>query len=206
MSVSKAHRDSCAQSKLNQQICKQPFSTYTDKKFNAAFILNAMSDDEDNPDYRPTSDEVRTFISRAPDYWSEILQTIYDNLEKIPDPKPSKEKAMTLHVHGPIINNYPLPFTKLLKHWLCAWQIKPKLLALAEYSNILGSSRLAYSGTAWGDEENPIDDGLNGVVHRKQKQSAKDGDKIFIRIERVPKEDISTKAQNSLDEILGKTH
>ncbi|EGO29050.1 hypothetical protein SERLADRAFT_433063 [Serpula lacrymans var. lacrymans S7.9] len=73
MSVSKAHRDSCAQSKLNQQICKQPFSTYTDKKFDAAFILNAMSDDEDNPDYWPMSDEVRTFISRAPDYWSEIL-------------------------------------------------------------------------------------------------------------------------------------
>ncbi|EGN99655.1 hypothetical protein SERLA73DRAFT_151934 [Serpula lacrymans var. lacrymans S7.3] len=133
MSVSKAHKDSRAQS-----------------KFDAVFILNAMSDDEVNPDYRPMSDEVRIFISRAPDYRSEILQTIYDDPEKI-------------------INNYPPPSTKFLKHRLHAWQIKPELLALAEYSNNLGSSRLAYSGTAWGDKKDPIDDGLNGVVHHKQK-------------------------------------
>ncbi|EGO28294.1 hypothetical protein SERLADRAFT_413300 [Serpula lacrymans var. lacrymans S7.9] len=59
--VSKAHRNSRAQSKCDQRIRKWPLLAYTDPKYDAAFIINTMSDNEDDPDYRPTSNEPKTF-------------------------------------------------------------------------------------------------------------------------------------------------
>lgn len=37
--------------KLEARIRKRPSSTYTDAKYDSAFIINAMSDDDDDPDH-----------------------------------------------------------------------------------------------------------------------------------------------------------
>ncbi|EGO20916.1 hypothetical protein SERLADRAFT_410481 [Serpula lacrymans var. lacrymans S7.9] len=70
--LSKAVRDSRAESKLEQHIRKRPLSWYEDSKYDVAFIINAMSDDEDDPDWRPTSAEIKNYISHAPDYRSPL--------------------------------------------------------------------------------------------------------------------------------------
>ena len=55
--------------KLDARLRKRPMSAFADTKFDSAFISNAMSDDEDNPDGDPVSEKL--FVSRAPDYRSE---------------------------------------------------------------------------------------------------------------------------------------
>ncbi|EGO23174.1 hypothetical protein SERLADRAFT_439913 [Serpula lacrymans var. lacrymans S7.9] len=153
--ISKAHRNSRAQSKLDQHIHKRPLSVYTDPKFDAAFIINAMLDNKDDPDYRPTSNELKKYISHAPHYHN---------------PNPNKEKAMTPHIRGHPIANYKIPSAKLLKNRLRVWQIKPDLLALPEYSSIVGLSQLAHNGNAWGDDEDPVDDDLTGGNQARRKR------------------------------------
>ncbi|EGN95380.1 hypothetical protein SERLA73DRAFT_16144, partial [Serpula lacrymans var. lacrymans S7.3] len=64
-------------------------SWYEDSKYDVAFIINAMSDDEDDPDWRPTSAEIKNYISHAPDYRSPLLHQILTEIDKIPDPNPT---------------------------------------------------------------------------------------------------------------------
>ncbi|EGN97578.1 hypothetical protein SERLA73DRAFT_153925 [Serpula lacrymans var. lacrymans S7.3] len=101
---------------------------------------------------------------------AQSLQQIYDDLDAIKDPNPNKEKAMTPHIRGHPIANYKIPSAKLLKNRLRVWQIKPDLLALPEYSSIVGLSQLAHNGNAWGDDEDPVDDDLTGGNQARRKR------------------------------------
>ena len=53
---------------MEQRERKREGSAYTDGKYDSAFTLTAMSDDEDDPD--PEQGKAKRFISHAPDYRS----------------------------------------------------------------------------------------------------------------------------------------
>jgi len=57
--------------KLQQRVRKRPNSEYEDKKYDSAFTLAAMSADEDEAD--PAPGEAKKYVSRAPDYRSELV-------------------------------------------------------------------------------------------------------------------------------------
>lgn len=54
--------------KLEQRERKRVGSAYTDAKYNSAFTLTAMSDDDDDPE--PEDGRAKRYISHAPDYRS----------------------------------------------------------------------------------------------------------------------------------------
>lgn len=60
---------------MEQRERKRVGSAYTDGKYDSAFTLNAMSDDEDECD--PDDDKAKQFISYAPDYRSVEVSLLY---------------------------------------------------------------------------------------------------------------------------------
>lgn len=53
---------------------KRTISQYADPKYDGAFILNAMSDYEDDPER--LQGEVNVYIARSPDYRSDIVSSL----------------------------------------------------------------------------------------------------------------------------------
>ncbi|KAL6307605.1 hypothetical protein BKA93DRAFT_823337 [Sparassis latifolia] len=68
-------QNSRVSSKLKARQCKRAHSTYMDAKFDSAFITNAMSDDEDDPDAIP-GEGMKKWISRVPNYRSDIVRVL----------------------------------------------------------------------------------------------------------------------------------
>lgn len=62
------------QQKLEQRLRKRANSAFKDPKYDAAFTLAAMSADEDEVDPLPGS--TKKYISRAPDYRSELVSEV----------------------------------------------------------------------------------------------------------------------------------
>jgi hypothetical protein len=65
------HNNSPFRQKLQQRVRKRPNSEYKDSKYDSAFTLAAMSADEDEAD--PEPGEAKRYVSRAPDYRSELV-------------------------------------------------------------------------------------------------------------------------------------
>ncbi|RDB19450.1 hypothetical protein Hypma_013500 [Hypsizygus marmoreus] len=151
--LKRSQKNSRAEAILNARKRKRVKSEYTDPKYDSAFILNAMSDYEDDPDRRP--DEATYFIRRAPDYRSEEVVKLYEEIDKIPDPVPDKEKAIKTRRNGPNINGAEPPVARNLANRIRAWQVKPEIL---EKNPHWMGTRIAMSGIAWGDAEDPQDE------------------------------------------------
>ncbi|KAF8868105.1 hypothetical protein BD779DRAFT_1684714 [Infundibulicybe gibba] len=62
--LNRSQKNSQAEAVLSARIQKRPQSQYTDAKFDSAFILNAMSDYEDDPEQSTTTPTC--FVQRAP--------------------------------------------------------------------------------------------------------------------------------------------
>ncbi|TFK48360.1 hypothetical protein OE88DRAFT_1810278 [Heliocybe sulcata] len=152
----RAHKNTRATSKLAARERKRGRSEYTDPKYNSAFTINAMSDDEDDPERIP-SDPIQ-YISRIPSYRSELVgiqvQRIYDDVDKIPDPDPDKAKKMTRRVRGTIKECDP-PAAKHIRNKIRVWQVKPELLD--QNKHWLENGRIVASGIAWGDDADPVE-------------------------------------------------
>ncbi|EIW57892.1 uncharacterized protein TRAVEDRAFT_101162, partial [Trametes versicolor FP-101664 SS1] len=61
---------------------------YEDKKYDGAFAVNAMSDNEDDEDAPVVDGKVTRYVSRAPGYRSAEVQELYDFIDALPDPNP----------------------------------------------------------------------------------------------------------------------
>ncbi|KAH9946900.1 hypothetical protein B0H21DRAFT_822396 [Amylocystis lapponica] len=165
----RSQQNSRAISKLEGRKRKRVGSDYVEPKFDAAFTLNAMSADEDDPEQ--VSGEARQWRSRAPDFRSDLAQELYNTIDAIPDPDPDKSKAATTRVRGPVQVSAVPAKAKSLKNRLRAWQIKPEVLA--ENPHWLTSKRVARSGKAWGDTEDPTDDEETRREAGKNKRATK---------------------------------
>ncbi|GBE85855.1 hypothetical protein SCP_0803770 [Sparassis crispa] len=154
--VDRAHKNSCVASKLQGRVRKRQNSIYTDKKYDSAFMINAMSDDEDDPTW--SHGEVKRYISRAPGYRSETVKQLYISIDAIADKDPDKAKAATTRIRGPEYPDAVRPKAKKLANRIRAWQVNDVLLA--ENQHWLTSGRVAISGWLWGDDEDPEDSEL----------------------------------------------
>ncbi|KAI0364457.1 hypothetical protein BV20DRAFT_1005687 [Pilatotrama ljubarskyi] len=152
---------------------------YSHPKYDAAFIANAMSEEEDDPEVQ--GGEGKRYISHAPDYRSEQLTELYAALEASDDPEPDKSgRGMVPRVRGDVIVNAVPPKAKVLKNRLRAWQVKPELLD--KHPEWLTSGRVAANGTLWGEAEDPVDmepkkrkegpcaTAVTGALRRKRRQ------------------------------------
>ncbi|KAI0370387.1 hypothetical protein BV20DRAFT_944167, partial [Pilatotrama ljubarskyi] len=124
-----------------------------DPKYAAAFTINAMSDDEDDP--APTPGEAQRYISRRPWYRSDELQSLFEAVDRLPDPDPDLAKKMTTRVPGEEKQKVEPARARTLKTRLRAWMIKHE--AMTANPHWMTSGRVASSGKAWGDAEDPVD-------------------------------------------------
>ncbi|KAJ7120570.1 hypothetical protein C8R43DRAFT_900610, partial [Mycena crocata] len=158
-------------------------------KYDSAFILNAMSDYEDDPDQDP--EKPITYIRRIPDYRSQLVSTLYADIDKITDPSPDKESAMKCRKEGPPVNAEP-PVARALKNRIRAWQVKPELLT--ENPHWIGR-RVASNGIAWGDAEDPVEE---MQIKRKSDEM---GGKPGIAKKRRPNAETRKKVSGAVDKL-----
>ncbi|KAG6897032.1 hypothetical protein C0993_007816 [Termitomyces sp. T159_Od127] len=182
---------------LNARKRKRVKSAYTDAKYDSAFILNVMSNYEDDPDRHP--DEPTQYIRRRPDYRSETVSRLYEEIDKISDPLLDKEKAMITRRNGTVIKNSKPPVARFLVNCIRAWQVSSELLET--HPKWFNSKRVAKSGLLWGDPEDPQEE------KPKKKQSSGGNLKEGIlkkkkTINKDRKERIA-KADEKLQELLG---
>ncbi|KAI0631155.1 hypothetical protein C8Q77DRAFT_1131666 [Trametes polyzona] len=142
-----------AESKLAQRIRKRPGTQWENSKYDAAFTINAMSDDEDDPAL--VVGEAQRYCSRRPWYRSNIHQQIYAEIDARPDPDPDAARKMTARVPGPVKEGVEPPRARLVKNAHRIWMIKPE--ALEENAHWTRSGRVVANGRAWGDAEDPVD-------------------------------------------------
>ncbi|PCH37276.1 hypothetical protein WOLCODRAFT_83940, partial [Wolfiporia cocos MD-104 SS10] len=139
-----------------------------DHKYNSAFILNAMSEDEDDPDTIPGRTATQ-WVSHAPDYHSDTASTypivteLYKAIDAISDPNPDKEKAATMRIHGTEIRNAVPLVAKHLENRIRAWKVKSS--ALEANLHWFTKGRVAHSGILWGNTEDPEE---NSAPKRKR--------------------------------------
>ncbi|KAF8155450.1 hypothetical protein B0H34DRAFT_798636 [Crassisporium funariophilum] len=149
--LNRAQKNSRAKAVLNARIQKRTKLQYTDPKYDLAFILDAMSDYKDDPDQDADAPTVYLCpIIKA--IW--LVLKLYEEVDAIADPAPDKEKAIKAQKLGPPKKDSEPP-------------VKPELL---EANPHWFSGRVAISGIAWGDSEDPEED--EGKAGEKQKASA----------------------------------
>ncbi|CDO69928.1 hypothetical protein BN946_scf184836.g2 [Trametes cinnabarina] len=173
----KATYRSRAEAKCEQRKRKAAQTELANEKYAAAFTVNAMSDDEDDP--APMPGEATKYISRRPWYRSDEarsthiyaasndidldlcqLQHFFEQVDALADPDPDLAKKMTARWPGEEKQKVEPPRARMLKNRLRVWMIKAD--ALAGNPHWLTSGRVAASGKAWGDAEDPVEEERKG--------------------------------------------
>ncbi|CDO73341.1 hypothetical protein BN946_scf185008.g104 [Trametes cinnabarina] len=145
-----------AKGKAAQRSRKRVGSQYEDPKYDAAFLVNAMSDDEDDEDSPFVDRKATGYVSRAPGYRSQIVQELYDHIDACKDPHPDKDRAMVPRVRGSAKLDAAPPRANKLSSRIRAWQVNAAYLE--DHPDWLVTGRVAASGKAWGDLEDPQED------------------------------------------------
>ncbi|KAF7979472.1 hypothetical protein HWV62_42295 [Athelia sp. TMB] len=151
--LKRSQKNARVASKLEQRERKREGSAYTDEKYNSAFTLTAMSDNDDDP--APEDGRAKRYISHAPDFRSAMVQTLYDEIDRRHDPNPDKAKIMTDRVRGDVLVNSEPPKAKKLAMKIRVWQVADEKLKANPHW--LSNGRIAENGVLWGDEEDPVD-------------------------------------------------
>ncbi|KAF8987454.1 hypothetical protein BDQ17DRAFT_1414909 [Cyathus striatus] len=125
--IVRATHNSRAKAVLDSHIRERANSQYKDSKYDSTFILNAMSDYEDNPrqdDKKPT-----VYLRCPPDYCSDLDGSAKE------DTKPPRARDLTNRIH--------------------TWQVKPEVLEKNPGWFDGTYPQVAKSGIAWGNTEDP---------------------------------------------------
>ncbi|KAG0694398.1 hypothetical protein DFH29DRAFT_1034493 [Suillus ampliporus] len=180
--------------KLKVRVQKRAKSGFADLKYDAAFIVNAMSDDEE---MQTRDREAKKYISRAPDWRSDELTKLYSEIDAIPDPNPDAAAKSRQRLRGDIIPNAVPPKAKVVSTRVRRWMVKPELLDANEDWMISG--RVGPNGKAWGDDEDPIDDAKG--KKRKVEANVLSEEKVFKKSRNVKGKQVVLKEK--LDNVLG---
>ncbi|KAG1813653.1 uncharacterized protein BJ212DRAFT_1482552 [Suillus subaureus] len=133
------HMNSHVQSKLDVHKRKHRSNEcdekWQDPKYDSAFILNVMSDDEDDPEQHPG--EARTFLTMEPEWRSLELSMLFTAIDEWR--RAAEQKTG------------PPPLAQTLATHICSWMVKTVILE--ENADWFDSGRVAHSGEAWGEEE-----------------------------------------------------
>ena len=121
---------------------------------------------------------------------------MYDTVDTQPDPNPDKAKAMTVRIRGsPLVGTKP-PSVFKLENRIRVWQVKPILIE--ENHHWLTTGRVAASGKAWGDDEDPIDVKLEAAKESRAKLvGSRKRKRAMVNL------DSASNAKARLDEELG---
>ncbi|TFK78563.1 hypothetical protein K466DRAFT_507111, partial [Polyporus arcularius HHB13444] len=151
-----------------------------DAMYDAAFQVNAMSDDEDEyPDGQVPAGKPTRYCSRVPDWRSQQLQDVYTAVDARPDTKPDRAAQMRERFHGEPKTNAKPPKAKVLKNRVRVWMIRPELLEDGKNADWLEERRVARNGIAWGDAEDPVEE-----EPAKRKESTQGGRKVkHVRVD-----------------------
>ncbi|KAG0700543.1 hypothetical protein DFH29DRAFT_1001049 [Suillus ampliporus] len=168
---------------------------YRKGKYDAAFILNAMSEDEIDPNR--LMNEPKQFVSSAQGWRSNELIMLYSTVDPIPDPDPDAAAWMKKRVKGPINADAVPPIAKSLKNRVHTWMVKPELLE--EHPEWMTRGRVAANGVTWGEEEL---EGQESV--RRKKRKASTAPKVVVK-RKVVEDDIgpsTAKLEGRIEELL----
>ncbi|TFK79409.1 hypothetical protein K466DRAFT_606168 [Polyporus arcularius HHB13444] len=143
-----------AEKTAEQRKRKVAGTQWEDAKYAAAFLPNAMSDNEDNA---VEPGQPKTYLARAPWYRSKLQQDIFDTLDERADPNPDKAKAMVSRVRGPVKQDIEPPKARRVDTALRVWQVDEQ--ALSDNPHWLTSGRVVANGRLWGDAEDPVHEG-----------------------------------------------
>ncbi|KAL0062930.1 hypothetical protein AAF712_010192 [Marasmius tenuissimus] len=139
-----------------------------DTKYDAAFEVNHMSDDDDC--YDENGQLVKSqYSSREPTYRSELCRKVYNTVDGVPDPAPSNQYLARVKgkpKEQPI--RRAAEFAKRGRTWMydSAW-----LKTNPEYS---GELYVLHNGTAWGDPTDPVQqEGQKKDVKAEKKEKKK---------------------------------
>ncbi|KAG1806960.1 hypothetical protein EV424DRAFT_1544055 [Suillus variegatus] len=190
----RASKNSRVSSKLKARVRKRVKSGYADPKYDAAFIVNAMSDDEE---MQTREGEAKKYISRAPDWRSDEFTKLYSEIDAIPDPNPDAAAKSRQRLRGDIVPNAIPPKAKVVSTRVRRWMVKPELLNANEDWMISG--RVGPNGKAWGDEEDPIEDTKG--KKRKVEPNVLAEEKVFKKSRNVKGKQVVLKEK--LDNVLG---
>ncbi|KAH9922884.1 hypothetical protein B0H21DRAFT_841123 [Amylocystis lapponica] len=128
-----------------------PDSKFRDPKYIVAFSENAMSDDETV--LEPDGSFPGRYTSRAPAYRSAELIELFDTVDAVKDPNPSGKYIPRVKAQEPV--DVPPKVAKFLKNRVRRWMVDPEWLAKPENKGFDVETRIADSGIAWGDAEDP---------------------------------------------------
>ncbi|KII92120.1 hypothetical protein PLICRDRAFT_36907 [Plicaturopsis crispa FD-325 SS-3] len=151
--VSKATLASRARGKLAVRVRQRGAlpaeSPYRDKKYDTAFIVSAMSDDED--EYK---DGKRTgkYVTRPPAYRSEEMKALLAAVDATSDPDP--QPKYTVRVVGEPQFEPPKAST-VLEYRARRWMVDAEWLQNPDNHQYDIEKRIMASGVAWGDREEP---------------------------------------------------
>ncbi|KAG1812590.1 uncharacterized protein BJ212DRAFT_1483196 [Suillus subaureus] len=151
--LDRAHMNSRVQSKLDahKRKCRsnECDEKWQDPKYDSAFILNAMSDDEDDPEQHPG--EARTFLTMEPEWRSLELSALFAAIDEVKDPRPDQAKLVKQWRRAAEQKTGPPPLARTLATHIHSWMVKTVILE--ENADWFDSGCVAHSGEAWGEEE-----------------------------------------------------
>ncbi|GBE80041.1 hypothetical protein SCP_0212430 [Sparassis crispa] len=128
-------------------------SKWRDPKYDAAFTMNLMSDDEDQVDEK--GEFTGKYISKAPAYRSQELINLFRAVDAAQDPKPPNRYIPRMKAAETI--DEPPKVSRDLKNKARHWMIDQAWLALENNKQYDVESRIVNNGHLWGDEEDPQD-------------------------------------------------
>ncbi|KAF8119205.1 hypothetical protein EV363DRAFT_1298025 [Boletus edulis] len=203
VALDRAHMNSRVQSKLDarkrKRLSNECPPQWKDAKYDTAFILNAMSDDEDDPNH--ITGQPRAYVTKEPEWRHLQLSELFSAIDALKDPRPDQAKLAKTRIRSTDKKLGPPPLARTLATRVRTWMIKPELLQ--KNPDWLTTGRVATSGEAWG-EEAPKE----LEKDRKGKGKAIEGDSKRIIFRRKIGEDGSSKyvvetARSKIGEILG---
>ncbi|EPQ49720.1 hypothetical protein GLOTRDRAFT_67208 [Gloeophyllum trabeum ATCC 11539] len=136
-----------------------------------------MSDDEDELDERGT--KTNRYISRRPAWRSDVMQCLLEAVDQVADPKTTSK--YTARVAGPV-KDEPPPVATTLKNRARRWMVSEEWLATESNKEYDVPPRIAGSGKAWGDAEDP--EALE-EKKRKMKEEKEDVKRKKVRLSDV---------------------
>ncbi|EIW73971.1 hypothetical protein CONPUDRAFT_160537 [Coniophora puteana RWD-64-598 SS2] len=160
-----------------------------DPKWDTLMIRNAMSDDEDEPEY--TSGDPRAFLS-VEWYWRhKRVSEFFQHLDAVPDPKPDRGKLAVPRRRALHVKMKPPHTARQLRTRVRTYMVDEEVLA--KNPDWLTTNKVALSGALWGKAE-PIED--DGKKKRKAPTST-----VGQRIVRRRAEESGQSSKVTLEEL-----
>ncbi|KAF9056738.1 hypothetical protein BDP27DRAFT_1242392, partial [Rhodocollybia butyracea] len=140
---------------------------FKQSRYDGAFIANAMSEDEDEI---VNGKKTGKYVSRGMVYRSAVVKALYESVDTVTDP--NLRNSYNEHIRGDD-TEIPPPVARKLDARVRRWMVSTEWLAKAENKAWDVPSRIAESGKAWGDLNDPEDFEEKAARSKREKKERK---------------------------------